>query len=67
MLAALDWQKKSQSWTKDNGQFIPLAATWLNGRRWEDEQPESSAREPPRQRLKWEIDENGERVAVYAE
>ncbi len=24
-------------WTKDKGQFIPHAATWLNGKRWEDE------------------------------
>jgi hypothetical protein len=24
-------------WTKDGGQFIPHAATWLNGKRWEDE------------------------------
>jgi len=28
---------KSEQWTKDNGQYIPHAATWLNGRRWEDE------------------------------
>ncbi len=67
MLVALEWQKTSPSWTKDNGQFIPYPATWLNGRRWEDEQPESNAREPPRQRLKWEIDEKGEKMAVYAE
>ena len=24
-------------WLKDNGQFIPHAATWLNGKRWNDE------------------------------
>jgi hypothetical protein len=30
-------QSKSQQWTKDNGSFIPLPATWLNKRRWEDE------------------------------
>ncbi|MDD2054948.1 phage replication protein [Pseudomonas putida] len=24
-------------WTKDGGQFIPHPATWLNGKRWEDE------------------------------
>lgn len=39
ILAALDWQKQSASWTKENGQFIPLPATYLNGRRWEDEKP----------------------------
>lgn len=30
--------KQSSGWLKDNGQFIPYPATWLNGRRWEDEQ-----------------------------
>ncbi|QVW25341.1 phage replication protein [Pseudomonas hormoni] len=24
-------------WTKDGGQYIPHPATWLNGKRWEDE------------------------------
>ena len=24
-------------WNRDNGQFIPHPATWLNQRRWEDE------------------------------
>lgn len=27
----------SHEWLKDNGQFIPHPASWLNGRRWEDE------------------------------
>lgn len=39
MLAALDWQRQTEGWTKDGGQFIPHASTWLNGRRWEDERP----------------------------
>lgn len=34
---ALEVQKQSQQWRKDGGQFIPMPATWLNGRRWEDE------------------------------
>lgn len=37
MLTALGVQVLSQDWTKDGGQYIPLPATWLNGRRWEDE------------------------------
>ena len=37
LLVALEAQKKSSQWTKDNGQFIPHAATWLNGKRWEDQ------------------------------
>lgn len=39
MMAALEQQKTSPQWTKDGGQFIPHAATWLNGRRWEDQMP----------------------------
>lgn len=37
MLAALARQRQSDQWRRDGGQFIPHAATWLNGRRWEDE------------------------------
>lgn len=37
ILKAIEVQKSSESWTKDNGKFIPHPATWLNGRRWEDE------------------------------
>lgn len=42
ILAAIDRQKNSQQWTKDGGQFIPHPATWLNGRRWEDEMPQGT-------------------------
>ena len=34
---ALKWQKKSEQWQKDNGQYIPNPSTYLNQRRWEDE------------------------------
>lgn len=30
-------QKDSKDWTKEEGQFVPLPATYLNDRRWEDE------------------------------
>ena len=40
ILTALNWQKKSEQWLKDNGQFIPYPATYLNQRRWEDEPQE---------------------------
>lgn len=29
--------KKTEDWQKDKGKFIPHPATWLNGKRWEDE------------------------------
>jgi len=34
---ALDWQKTSHDWKKENGQFVPYPASYLNGRKWEDE------------------------------
>lgn len=37
MLAAVAKQKASPDWTKDDGQFIPHPATWLNQGRWQDE------------------------------
>ncbi len=37
ILSALEKQKRSEDWGKENGRFIPYPATWLNGRRWEDE------------------------------
>ena len=37
LLAAIEQQKKTAQWQKDNGQFIPHPATWLNGKRWEDQ------------------------------
>lgn len=45
ILNAIEKQKHSEKWTKDNGQFIPHPATWLNGGCWDDEitvaEPES--------------------------
>jgi hypothetical protein len=36
LITAIERQKTSFEWTKQNGQFIPLPASWLNGKRWED-------------------------------
>lgn len=36
LIAAVEAQKASAQWTKDNGQYIPNPATWLNQGRWED-------------------------------
>lgn len=38
MANALDRQKQSEDWRKAGGQYIPYPASWLNGRRWEDEE-----------------------------
>ena len=37
MLAALGRQRDSEQWQRDGGQYVPHPATWLKGRRWEDE------------------------------
>lgn len=37
ILRAIAAQSRSPQWLKDGGQFIPHPATWLNGKRWEDE------------------------------
>jgi len=36
LLDALEIQKQSDQWQKDNGQYIPHPATWLNQERWND-------------------------------
>ena len=37
VLSAIEIQKNTEQWSKENGQYIPHPATWLNGKRWEDE------------------------------
>ena len=39
MLGAIAWQKETEEWRKEGGQFVPHPTTWLNQRRWEDERP----------------------------
>lgn len=47
MLSALEAQKLSDDWKKENGKFIPHPTTWLNQGRWKDgeeEEPKQSYR-----------------------
>lgn len=37
MTSALQIQRTSATWQKDDGQFIPNPATWINGKRWQDD------------------------------
>lgn len=39
MSLALKRQMASEQWQRDDGRYIPYPASWLNGRRWEDETP----------------------------
>ncbi len=43
VLTAIEQQKHSSQWTRDNGQYIPNPAIWLNQGRWEDELEPSKA------------------------
>lgn len=66
MLSALDWQRTSDDWQREGGKFVPYPATWLNGRRWEDQRPQPDApTEPARPVPNYEtyVDENGKRRA----
>jgi len=47
MLEAIERQRQCEQWIKDGGAFIPHPATWLNGERWNDEQPEVPAEDAP--------------------
>lgn len=40
ILKALEWQRETKQWKAEGGRYIPNPATYLNGRRWEDEQEE---------------------------
>lgn len=37
ILKAVEDQKRSTQWRKDQGAYIPYPATWLNQKRWLDE------------------------------
>lgn len=44
MLDAIKKQAEGTQWQEAGGQFIPYPATWLNGRRWEDQPGEPAVR-----------------------
>ena len=37
LITALGKQRLQHDWIKDGGQYVPLASSWLNGEKWEDE------------------------------
>lgn len=37
MISKIDLLKETEQWKKNDGQFIPYPATWLNAKGWEDE------------------------------
>jgi hypothetical protein len=63
ILNGLRTAMQAEQWQRDGGQFVPLPASWLNGRRWEDEAlAVAPAPQPPRR--KNELDDAGR--ATYA-
>jgi DNA-binding PadR family transcriptional regulator len=40
IVEALAVQVATDDWKKEKGKFVPHPATWINGKRWEDEVPE---------------------------
>lgn len=53
MSQALKRQIASEEWQRDGGRYIPHPSTWLNGRRWEDEQTAPTAQQQPTRPKKW--------------
>jgi len=49
ILEAIEQQKKSKQWTKDDGQYIPHPKTWISQGRWADEV------EPEHKKTKWRL------------
>jgi hypothetical protein len=63
--SAVNSQKTSDQWTRDNGQFIPYPATWLNQKRWDDDlfvkvEPAKSAAEIAFENIIREREKNGQ-------
>lgn len=50
LVAAVEAQKRGGQWQRDNGQYIPYPATWLNQGRWEDEVQEAFDKGLPKPR-----------------
>lgn len=37
VIDALEAQKRTEQWTRDEGRFVPYASTWIRHQRWRDE------------------------------
>lgn len=48
MYAALKRQRRSDQWNREEGRFIPLFSTWLNGRKWENRGVDPALLDKPR-------------------
>jgi len=48
IIAGIARWKNSDQWVRDDGRYIPHPATWLNGRRWEDDVQPAKPQAPVR-------------------
>lgn len=48
LIAAVQKSAQGDDWRKERGKFIPHASTWLNGKRWEDQEEVELFTPPPR-------------------
>jgi uncharacterized protein YdaU (DUF1376 family) len=46
ILKALEWQRESDQWTREGGQYIPNPQTYLNQSRWQDDLPDETFGKP---------------------
>lgn len=58
--------KASEDWRKDDGKYIPMPATWINGKRWEDELLKTASARPQKSRGQC-IGEAGQRYAMLTD
>ena len=42
-MQAVDAQKRSDQWRRENGRYIPNPSTWLNGGYWDNEEVNEGA------------------------
>ena len=61
VLAGLERWKGSNDWKRDNGQFIPFPATFLNKRRWEDSPARGGSESKVEEQMRKMYDEAGTR------
>lgn len=48
MISVVGLWATSKDWTKEDGRFVPYPASWLNGKRWQDEAPRAPQTKPER-------------------
>lgn len=56
IISKLELFKKTESWNKDDGKYVPYAITWLNQKRWEDEIKLTESKEEENERIRKELE-----------